>query len=108
MPRSTADPETCRPRRACALRCEGGSDGPSPTVPCRPVPPELRIRVGVCQRETATDKWFAPGMLRLSTTAGVEAPSPRPGNARPHGTPGVACYEAAGRSCQACARGAVW
>ncbi len=49
------------------------------------MPRELLIGVGGCQRETATNKWSAPGMLRLSTTAGAEAPSPRPGNARPRG-----------------------
>jgi hypothetical protein len=51
------------------------------------MPRELRIRVGGYQRETAADKWSAPGMLRLSTIAGAEAPSPRPGNARPRGKP---------------------
>ncbi len=40
--------------------------------------------------------------------SGIRASSPRPGSARPRGTPGAPSMPFACRSCQACARGAVW
>ncbi len=48
-----------RPRRP-----EGGHDRVSTTGPCRPVPPELLVRVVWCKRAPGSGRWCAPEMLR--------------------------------------------
>ena len=56
------------PGRGRRLRPEGGYLRLGNVILYPPVPRELRFHAAWCQRETATDKWSAPGILRPLTT----------------------------------------